>query len=203
MIFPTKRPVLMAILDEASAGSAEACIQGGVDLIQVRARGLSLRLLADLVRRVAHHAGPDRVLVNSRADVVELTATFGVQLPESGIPPSVGRRHFPGLLVGVSRHDRDGLLRAQDEGADFALLGPAFKTPGKVDRALGVDRFAALIDGLSMPVLGVGGVEPETAGDLLTAGAAGIAAIRPFSEPGAARRRAESFRAVLDGFVRI
>jgi len=193
------RPVLMAIVGPSGACSAGEAIRGGADLVQVRAKELTSRQLAALVREVIAEVGrADVVLVNSRPDIAFLTGALGVHLPESGLDPRSVRAAFPGLLIGVSRHDRTGLEQAESQGADFAMVGPVFETPGKETRSLGVARLGELLRGLKMPVLAVGGVTPNDAAAVLACGASGLAAIRPFGSPDRASRAAASFREALD-----
>ena len=189
----------MAIVGPSGARSAGEAIRGGADLVQVRAKELASRELLALVRDVIAEVGrADLVLVNSRPDIAELTGALGVHLPESGLDPRVVRRAFPGLLIGVSRHDRAGLEQAAWQGADFAVVGPAFETPGKEARALGVDRLETIVLGVTMPVLVVGGVTPGHVGALLARGVRGVAAIRPFASPPEAFGAATAFREALD-----
>lgn len=197
-VFTGPRPVLMAIVGASGARSAGEAIRGGADLVQVRAKELTARALLALVRDVIAAAGADRVLVNSRPDIALLAGARGVHLPESGLDPRSVGEAFPGLLIGVSRHDRAGLERAVSDEADFAILGPAFETPGKEARALGVARLEDFLRGLKVPVLAVGGVTPNDAAALLACGAAGIAALRPFANPEGASRAAASFREAFD-----
>ena len=193
------RAIVMAILGPGGSESAMAAVEGGADFIQIRARELSSRALAAFVRDVvAQLGGGERVIVNGRADIAESAGAGGVHLPESGADPQDVRRAFPGLWIGVSRHDRAGLERAAADGVDYALLGPVFTTPGKEDHALGLDRFAECVRGISLAVVAVGGIDPERARAVLGAGACGIAAIRPFAAPDRARDQARLFREALD-----
>lgn len=189
----------MAIVGPHGAASAVGALLGGADIVQVRARDLPGRELAALVRAVVAGAGSgERVIVNGRPDIARLAGARGVHLPETGFDPSEVRRSFPGLLIGVSRHDRRGIERAAKEGADYAILGPVFATPGKEERALGLEAWAACVRGVSIPVLAVGGVSPESASSVLAAGAFGVAAIRPFADASRAPDLASAFRRVLD-----
>jgi thiamine-phosphate pyrophosphorylase len=193
------RPILMAIVGPRGARSAGAAIEGGADLVQVRARQMSAASLADLVRTVIVEAGdPRRVIVNSRPDIAALTGARGVHLPESGLDPRAVRAAFPDLCVGVSRHDHAGLQRAVAEGADYAILGPVFETPGKEDHALGLDRFKEMVKGSSLPVVAVGGLTMANAAQVIAVGARGVAAIRVFEDPGRAFAAAALLRASLD-----
>ena len=170
-------PILMAIVGAGGARSAAEALRGGADLVQVRAKELTSRELAALVREVIAETGrADRILVNSRPDIAELTGARGVHLPESGLDPRSVRRAFPGLLIGVSRHDREGLERASGDQADYVMIGPVLKTP----------------------VLAVGGIAPGHVAALLAAGVRGIAALRPFASAEGALRAAASFREALD-----
>lgn len=189
----------MAIVGASGARSAGEAVRGGADLVQVRAKELSSRALLALVREVIAAVGSaDRVIVNSRPDIALLAGARGVHLPESGLAPRAVREAFPGLLIGASRHDRAGLEEAALQGADFAMVGPVFETPGKEPRVLGVARLGELLRGLQMPVLAVGGVSPGDVAVLRSCGVAGVAAIRPFARPEGASGAAASFREALD-----
>ena len=192
------RPVLMAIIGPGGGLSAGQAIRGGADLVQVRAKGLSSRSLMALVREVIAEVGDARrVIVNSRPDIAERAGACGVHLPESGLDPKAVRRDFPELSVSVSRHDLAGLVRASDEGADFAMLGPVYETPGKGDHAIGVEGWREMVRGLGLPVIAVGGIVPRNCRAIIDAGARGVAAIRPFSNLETAQSVAEAFRSAL------
>jgi thiamine-phosphate pyrophosphorylase len=193
----------MAIVGASGEKSAAEAIQGGADLVQVRAKGLSSLELLNLVRRIVALVGSgERVIVNGRADVAEVSGVRGVHLPENGLDASLVRCAFPHLLVGVSRHDRAGLDRAAESGAHYALLGPVFATPGKEDRMLGLREWSDCIANARLPVLAVGGVGVESAAAVLAAGASGLAAIRPFEDARQSRARAVAFREAMDGISR-
>ncbi len=129
------------------AARARAAAQAGVDLIQVREKDLSGRQLSELVAQVvaATRGTGAGVLVNGRPDIAVARGARGVQLPGAGLPVGQVRRGFPGLLIGASCHTLEQALRAQDEGADFVLLGPVFETPGKQARALGAARLVEVV----------------------------------------------------------
>lgn len=193
------RPTLMAIVGAGDVRSAVEALRGGADFVQVRAKELTSRELLALVRDViAAAGGGERVLVNSRPDIAVLAGASGVHLPESGLDPRSVREAFPGLRIGVSRHDRAGLEKAALDEADFAMVGPVFETPGKEARALGLAGLGEMLSGLKIPVLAVGGVTPGDVAALSSRGVAGLAAIRPFARPERAAEAAASFRAALD-----
>ena len=126
------------------------------------------------------------MIVNDRADVAAAARADGVHLPETGLPPSAVKRAFPNLAVGVSTHSLDSAVAAAQGGADFLFFGPIFDTPGK-GAAVGVESLAVLCQVLTVPVIGLGGIDDKNCASVVDAGAAGIAAIRALNDPGSRR----------------
>ncbi len=198
-ILESPRPILMAIVGAEGAIAAGRAVRGGADLVQVRAKQLSSGALMRLVRDVITEVGDaGRVIVNSRPDIAERAGVAGVHLPESGLDPRAVRRAFPGLGVSVSRHDRPGLEQAEAEGADFAILGPVFDTPGKGAHVLGASGLRAALRGVGVRVIAVGGITALNASETIGCGASGVAAIRPFADPVEAEIEATHLRDGLD-----
>lgn len=198
-ILGSTRPILMAIVGDGGALAAGRAVRGGADLVQVRAKQLSSGALMRLVREVITQVGDaGRVIVNSRPDIAERAGAAGVHLPESGLDPRAVRRAFPGLSLSVSRHHRAGLEQAAAEGADFAILGPVFDTPGKGAHVLGASGLRAALRGLGVRVIAVGGISALNASETIGCGASGVAAIRPFADPVQAQSEATLLRGRLD-----
>ncbi|HEX7174297.1 MAG TPA: thiamine phosphate synthase [Pyrinomonadaceae bacterium] len=167
----------------------ERAVVARVSLVQLREKRLPARVFYELAARAAAitRASGTRLLVNDRADIARAATCDGVHLTTQSLAPSAVRRAFgTDLLVGVSAHSLDEARAARDGGdADFCVLGPIFDTPSKVPYGapLGLGAFRAVARALApFPVLAIGGVTTENAGTLLRAGAAGVAAIRMFSD---------------------
>jgi thiamine-phosphate pyrophosphorylase len=163
--------------------SIEDAMSAGIELIQIREKDLCARDLAALVRAALRLANPHctRILVNDRADIALACGAHGVHLRSHSIAPRTLRRITPpGFLIGVSCHFLSDLSAA--EGADFAVYGPIFETPGKA-KPIGLRALAEATHTSSIPVLALGGVTPERAPLCLRLGAAGIAGIRLFQAP--------------------
>ncbi len=162
----------------------ERQILAGVDWIQIREKDLSTSELLALSRRVVQLAGRTRVLINSRLDVALASGAHGIHLPSNSPPPLQFKRLKPGLSVGVSCHDRAELIRAQEEGADYALLGPVFPPLSKSTKSLGIGlkQFAELAAEVCIPVFALGGITTASMADCQRAGAAGVAGISLFQD---------------------
>ena len=160
-----------------------------MDLIQVREPNLPDRPLFDLVSRAVDVArGTGRlVLVNDRFDVALAAGAAGVHLRTSSVPAPVMRRHLPrGFLLGRSVHGAAEAARVEAEGGvDYLTMGTVFASASKPGQAAcGVEALAATTRAVRLPVLAIGGVTVDRVREVLDAGAAGVAAIGLFAEPG-------------------
>lgn len=171
-------------LQQIAAVVARA-VESGVGLIQIREKRISASLLFSLTCVVvaATRGTSTRVLVNDRADIALAAGAAGVHLTSNSLSPSIIRRIFgPAFLIGVSTHNIDEVVEVANGGADFAVFGPVFDTPGKSD-IQGVDTLRSVCGRVSpFPVVAIGGIDSERVGKVMAAGASGIAAIRAFEE---------------------
>lgn len=85
-----------------------------------------------------------------------------------------------GMRLGVSTHDEAELARALDTAPDYIALGPVFPTTLKVMRFApqGLDRVGAWKRRIgAIPLVAIGGITLERAGDVFAAGADSIAVV--------------------------
>ena len=172
-------------------------VEEKVSLIQIREKRLSARLLFELTVSVVELTGGSatRVLVNDRADIALAAKADGVHLAANSLPVAAIRRSFPeNFLVGVSTHTLEEVVEASEQGADLAIFGPVFETPGK-----GEPQGLAVLSGVCeklrpFPVIGLGGIDETNYASVLNAGASGIAAIRSLNDPESMRSIARELR---------
>ena len=167
-------------------GAASDC---GIDLIQIREKRLTGRVLFDLtsaaVERCQH--GTTRILVNDRADIAVAAGASGVHLTTNSLGAATIRNSFgDDFLIGVSTHSRAEARAARDQGADFVVFGPIFNTESKAayGAPVGLEQLSETTEELAQfPVLALGGIDVDNAHRCLAAGAWGIAGIGLFSDP--------------------
>lgn len=160
----------------------------GINLIQLREKNLSARLLFELASRAAAitRGSATRLVINDRADVARAAGCDGVHLTTHSLDASVVRKTFgPDFLTGVSTHSIEEARKAHEDGADFAVFGPVFDTPSKrlFGPPLGLEKLEEAAGALSpFPLIAIGGITLQDTQQVLRAGAGGIAAIRLFSD---------------------
>ncbi|MFL6375805.1 MAG: thiamine phosphate synthase [Pyrinomonadaceae bacterium] len=160
-----------------------AAVEAGVDLIQLREKHLTGKLLHELTCRLVEitRDSQTKLLVNDRLDIALAAGADGVHLTSTSVPANVVRAHVPAdFLLGVSCHSISEI--ASTDGADLILYGPVFTSPGKGE-GVGVQ---ALIDACqnaqALPVIAIGGIDETNCRAAIDAGAAGIAAIRSLND---------------------
>ncbi|MEQ9453384.1 MAG: thiamine phosphate synthase [Phycisphaeraceae bacterium] len=170
-------------------------VAAGVDCVQVREKGMNDRALLERVREVVGVARPAgaAVVVNDRVDVALAAGADGVHLGQGDL--SVGDvRRMAGrrLVVGVSTSRVEEAREAEDEGADYVGLGPMFVSTTKAKPVVaGPGYLRAYLEAGRLPHLAIGGITAGNVGELVAAGALGVAvcaAIAGAEEPGATAR---------------
>jgi thiamine-phosphate pyrophosphorylase len=156
-------------------------IAAGIEIVQIREKLLPARLLFELVQDVvALTSGTKtRLLVNERFDIALAAGADGVHLTSASVSVERVREVVPtGFIVGVSTHSSAEVAAAKKAGADYALFGPVFETPGKGE-PIGPAKLAEVCLSVSpFSVVAIGGIDVSNFRSVLDAGAAGFAAIR-------------------------
>jgi thiamine-phosphate pyrophosphorylase len=167
----------------------EAAVDAKVDLLQIREKRLTARVLFQLAAGAVEIArgSPTSLLVNDRSDIAAAAGVDGVHLTTRSLSPEVVRRTFGDkFLIGVSTHSLQEATAARGNGADFAVFGPVFDTSSKLQYGapLGLEQLERVASELApFPVLALGGVTTNKVADCIRAGTQGIAAIRMLNDP--------------------
>lgn len=183
---------------------ADAVLAAGVDVVQLRDKGLearaelaALEVLADAARRHGR-----LLAVNDRADLAVAAAADVLHVGQADLPAHLAARLAPGVAVGLSTHDpAQAEAAAADPDVAYFCVGPCWETPTKPGRpAAGlrlVRRVAAAAPG--KPWFAIGGVDQARLPEVVAAGARRVVVVRALTEaedPAAATR---ALRGVLDG----
>ena len=153
-----------------------ALIDGGVRIIQLRAKGIGqplVRQWAIAMQRICR----ERRAIFVLNDYPEIAAEIGadaVHVGQDGGPLAEVRRIVgPGVIVGRSTHSPEQALEALREGADYIGFGPLFPTGTKPGRpSIGLQDIATVQQAVgSMPMFCIGGINAATLPQVLAAGA--------------------------------
>lgn len=153
-----------------------ALIDGGVRIIQLRAKGKELsqvKAWAVAMQAICRDRGAIFVL-NDYPDMAAEIGADAVHVGQDGGSLADVRRIVgDGVLVGRSTHSLEQAKQAKAEGADYIGFGPLFPTGTKPGRAsIGLADIAAAQEAAGeMPLFCIGGINGTTLPDVLKAGA--------------------------------
>jgi len=200
-------PSLYVVLDRAAAGGRDlaeildAALAGGARLIQLREKDWpSGRVLplAERLRARCRAAGATFV-VNDRVDLAVAAGADGVHVGQDDLPARAARPLLrPGMILGVSTHSVEQARAAQADGADYIAVGSMFPTRSKAGFELvGPDLLRKLRGEIRVPLIGIGGITHANVGEVIAAGADGVAVISAVCAAEDPRAAAERFVALI------
>jgi thiamine-phosphate pyrophosphorylase len=174
----------------------DAVLANGVDVVQLREKGLEareeIRLLSVFAAAAERHGA--LFAVNDRADVARAVGAPVLHLGQDDLPVRIARDIVgPDALIGRSTHSPEQADAARIEpGVAYYCAGPVWTTPTKPGRpAAGVDLIAhAAAHEDDRPWFAIGGIESlERLDEVLARGARRVVVVRAITEasdPGAA-----------------
>jgi thiamine-phosphate pyrophosphorylase len=156
-------------------------LNAGCAMLQLRAKRLDDLVFLEIAKRVRSACTRAEVpfVVNDRADIARLVRADGLHLGQDDLSIEDARRVVGDMQIGISTHTVEQACRADTEGADLIAFGPVFdtKTKQNPDPVVGLKTLEEVCRLVSHPVVAIGGITPENAGETLAAGAHYVAVI--------------------------
>jgi thiamine-phosphate pyrophosphorylase len=156
--------------------------QAGVKLFQYRNKTASMKEAyaeALPLRKLAAELGI-LFIVNDRCDLALAVDADGVHLGQGDLPLDLARKVMgPDKLIGISTHNPDQVRAASAGKPDYLGFGPIFKPGSKQDHdpVVGIEGLRAIRTLTSLPIFAIGGITVENVGEVMKAGANGVAVI--------------------------
>lgn len=189
-------------LGRTTVDIVRAAVAGGVTCVQLREKECSTRqfvIEARAVRELLAGTGIP-LIVNDRIDVALAVGADGVHLGQTDMLIADARRVVgSSMLIGISVECVEDAVRAEAEGADYIGISPVFSTPTKTDTAsaLGLDGVSRIRAAVSLPLVGIGGIKPENAAEILRAGCDGIAVVSAIVSAPDPQRAASELKTII------
>lgn len=161
---------------------AQAAIEGGADVIQVRIKAGTdrerLTLITSIVERC--DARGVRCIVNDRVDLALAAHAGGVHVGNEDLPVPVVRSLLgPHAIIGATARDAETAGVHERDGADYIGVGPCYATSTKLGlpAPIGPDGVRLVATAVDLPVIAIAGVTAARVAELVAAGAWGVAVI--------------------------
>jgi thiamine-phosphate pyrophosphorylase len=159
-----------------------AAAEAGAVLFQYRNKSAAMKdayTEALVLRQAAAKAGV-LFIVNDRCDLALAVDADGVHLGQKDLPLDLARKVMgPDKLIGISTHNSDQVREATAGKPDYLGFGPIFKPGSKQDHdpVVGLEGLHAMRSLTSLPVFAIGGIQIDQVGEVMRAGAQGVAVI--------------------------
>ncbi|SFE79431.1 thiamine phosphate synthase [Alteribacillus iranensis] len=169
----------------------EQAIMGGVTCFQYREKGSGAltgiekeKLGRELMSVCRKYQVP--FIVNDDVDLAIKLKADGVHTGQDDQPLEEVKKMIPSsMITGVSAKTLDEAREAEKQGADYIGVGPMFATKTKEDAEapVGPSTIQQLRrQKITLPIVGIGGIEVGNAQQVIDAGADGISLISAISQ---------------------
>jgi len=177
-------------------------IRGGVTIVQLREKEASSREFYELAIQLKKLLTPRQVplIINDRIDIALACDADGLHIGQEDIPYPVARQLMGGeKLIGLSVENRADVEQANQWDVDYIGLSPVFTTDTKTDTApaLGLEGVRELTHLSVHPAVGIGGIHPSNTGEIIRAGADGVAVVSAIMSASSPREAAKQLATII------
>ncbi len=150
-------------------------LEGGTDIIQLRAKGRSPREVLAMAIEIAPLCRSSGIpfILNDHPELVREAGADGAHVGQDDLSISEARRLAgPGAIIGKSTHSVEQAIAASTEAPDYIGFGPIFATPTKPDYPpIGTEGIQKVHAQLSLPIFCIGGIKLSNLRHVLDTGA--------------------------------
>ncbi|MHB8061998.1 MAG: thiamine phosphate synthase [Ruminiclostridium sp.] len=161
--------------------AVEQAISGGCTLVQLREKfASSLEFYNEALKVKAitdKHSVP--LIINDRVDIALAIDAAGVHVGQSDLPAALVRKILGiNKIIGVSANSVAAAIKAEEDGADYIGVGALHSTNTKTDvNVICKEELIKIRKAVTLPIVGIGGINKENAGHLTDTGIDGIAVV--------------------------
>ena len=180
----------------------KAAVDGGVTVVQLREKHCSTREFIEQALAIKNFLKARKVplIINDRLDVAQAVKADGVHLGQTDMPLEMAKDILgDSMLIGISAESIEDAIAAEKGGADYLGVSPIYATPTKTDTAppLELAGLQEIRKAVSLPLVGIGGLNRENSADVIRSGADGVAVVSAIVAADDPRAAASALRQVI------
>lgn len=159
----------------------EESIKGGAGIVQLREKNISSREFLNIAKEVKSLT--DRydipLIINDRLDIALAVNASGVHLGQEDIPCKKAREILgEDMIIGVSAHNLEEALKAEEDGADYIGCGAVFNTSTKKDTTnIKIGDIKKIREHINIKMVAIGGISEKNINQLEGTGIDGVAVV--------------------------
>lgn len=187
MNIKAKDMMLYAVTDAAWTGKktlteqVEEAMKGGITFLQLREKHLSKEEFLKEAIEIKDLARKYQIpfVINDNIEIAQKAEADGVHVGQDDMPVEEVRQILgPDKIIGVSAHNVEEAVRAEQGGADYLGVGAVYPTSTKENTsAVSMEEMKKICQTVSIPVVAIGGIKKDNMNVLTGTGVDGIAVV--------------------------
>jgi thiamine-phosphate pyrophosphorylase len=179
--------ILYAVTDRAWLGDngletqVEAAIKGGCTFIQLREKYLKYNDFLESAKKIKVVTDRYQIpfVINDNVEIAASVDADGVHIGQEDEKLANARSILgPNKIIGVSVHNLEEAMKAEEGGANYIGVGSVFSTTTKKDiKRLTPDTLKEISNTVNIPVVAIGGITKDNILQLSGSGVDGVAVI--------------------------
>ena len=166
---------------------AEICVEKGIKMLQLRDKFSDDKTLLTTAKEIQAivKGSCTKFIINDRLDIALLADADGVHLGQDDISIEDARRILGNdKIIGLSTHSLEQARIALAKNPSYIGFGPIYPTPTKqiADPVVGTSLLKEVLEIAEIPVVAIGGIDENTAIEVIEAGAKTFCAVRYLME---------------------
>ena len=165
-----------------------ALIEGGVDILQLRAKRNSQEEILAMAREIAPicRAAGIPFILNDYPELVQEAGADGAHVGQDDLSVAEARCVAgPGKIIGKSTHSPEQASAAALEHPDYLGFGPLFATPTKPDYTpIGTEDIRSVHARLDPPIFCIGGIKLSNLSAVISSGARRVVIVSDLLQAG-------------------
>ena len=177
-------------------------IDGGITCFQFREKGAEALMGEDKIKLALElqylcKKSSIPFIINDDVDLAIAINADGVHIGQEDGSAELIRERIKDKILGISVHNLEEARMAVKAGADYFGVGPIFPTKTKEDAQAvqGIKIIQELRNnGITLPIVGIGGITTEKAASVMKAGGDGVSVISAISQAEDIKKAAEMLK---------
>ncbi len=169
-------------LGRSLAWVVEKAVKGGATIVQLREKDVDTKDFIDEalhIKKLLKSYGVP-LLINDRVDVALAVGADGVHLGQTDMPYKMARKILgKEAIIGLSVESYHQAEEADKLDVDYVAISPVYTTTTKEEltKELGLEGVRKINEICRHPSVGIGSIKAHNAGDVIKAGADGVAVV--------------------------
>ena len=177
-------------------------VDAGCRFVQYREKNKSISEMIEEAKKIKEICKDKAVfLIDDDVEVALAVGADGVHIGQKDISVEEARRLLGhDKIIGLTVHNVEEAVQAEQLGVDYVGIAPVFKTDTKRDSGepRGVDIIKKISENISLPIVAVGGIDKNNVKSVIESGADGVVSVSTVLDSNDVNREVKDFIRIIN-----